>query len=160
MSYPSGRHFLQIPGPTNVPEQVLRAMAKPTIDHRGPEFKALALVRRAQAGFQDGRTGRHLCLFGNGRLGGGAGQHALSRRQGADVRDGSLRDPLEEHGCPAGAGGRFRPRRLAARRRSRRRRSQAGRGQGSSDQVGHGRPQRDLDSVFIKKKKASLEEIE
>ena len=38
----SGRHFLQIPGPTNVPERVLRAMAKPTIDHRGPEFKALA----------------------------------------------------------------------------------------------------------------------
>ena len=43
MSYPSGRHFLQIPGPTNVPEQVLRAMAKPTIDHRGPEFHALAI---------------------------------------------------------------------------------------------------------------------
>jgi len=43
MPYPSGRHFLQIPGPTNVPEQVLRAMAKPTIDHRGPEFKTLAL---------------------------------------------------------------------------------------------------------------------
>jgi alanine-glyoxylate transaminase/serine-glyoxylate transaminase/serine-pyruvate transaminase len=43
MSYPSGRHFLQIPGPTNVPEQVLRAMAKPTIDHRGPEFRALGL---------------------------------------------------------------------------------------------------------------------
>ncbi|MHB8092621.1 MAG: pyridoxal-phosphate-dependent aminotransferase family protein [Syntrophales bacterium] len=43
MSYYSGRHFLQIPGPTNVPEQVLRAMAKPTIDHRGPEFKALGM---------------------------------------------------------------------------------------------------------------------
>jgi alanine-glyoxylate transaminase / serine-glyoxylate transaminase / serine-pyruvate transaminase len=43
MTFPSGRHFLQIPGPTNVPEQVLRAMAKPTIDHRGPEFKVLAL---------------------------------------------------------------------------------------------------------------------
>lgn len=42
MPYPSGRHFLQIPGPTNVPEQVLRALSKPTIDHRGPEFKALA----------------------------------------------------------------------------------------------------------------------
>lgn len=42
MTYSSGRHFLQIPGPTNVPEQVLRALAKPTIDHRGPEFKALA----------------------------------------------------------------------------------------------------------------------
>ncbi len=41
MSYRAGRHFLQIPGPTNVPDRVLRAMAQPTIDHRGPEFKAL-----------------------------------------------------------------------------------------------------------------------
>ena len=37
----SGRHFLQIPGPTNVPDQVLRAIAAPTIDHRGPEFTQL-----------------------------------------------------------------------------------------------------------------------
>jgi alanine-glyoxylate transaminase/serine-glyoxylate transaminase/serine-pyruvate transaminase len=37
----SGRHFLQIPGPTNVPDRVLRAMAAPTIDHRGPEFARL-----------------------------------------------------------------------------------------------------------------------
>jgi alanine-glyoxylate transaminase/serine-glyoxylate transaminase/serine-pyruvate transaminase len=41
MSYRSGKHFLQIPGPTNVPERVLRAMARPTIDHRGPEFAQL-----------------------------------------------------------------------------------------------------------------------
>ena len=39
----SGWHFLQIPGPTNVPDRVLRAMARPTIDHRGPEFAALTL---------------------------------------------------------------------------------------------------------------------
>jgi alanine-glyoxylate transaminase / serine-glyoxylate transaminase / serine-pyruvate transaminase len=39
----SGWHFLQIPGPTNVPDRVLRAMARPTIDHRGPEFSALTL---------------------------------------------------------------------------------------------------------------------
>jgi alanine-glyoxylate transaminase / serine-glyoxylate transaminase / serine-pyruvate transaminase len=38
-----GRHFLQIPGPTNVPDRVLRAMSAPTIDHRGPEFVSLAL---------------------------------------------------------------------------------------------------------------------
>ncbi len=38
-----GRHFLQIPGPTNVPDRVLRAMARPVIDHRGPEFPPLAL---------------------------------------------------------------------------------------------------------------------
>jgi alanine-glyoxylate transaminase/serine-glyoxylate transaminase/serine-pyruvate transaminase len=37
----TGRHFLQIPGPTNVPDRVLRAMDMPTIDHRGPEFAQL-----------------------------------------------------------------------------------------------------------------------
>ena len=36
-----GRHFLQIPGPTNVPDRVLRAMDYPTIDHRGPQFAAI-----------------------------------------------------------------------------------------------------------------------
>jgi len=41
MQQRSGRHFLQIPGPTNVPDRVLRAMAAPTIDHRGPEFQEL-----------------------------------------------------------------------------------------------------------------------
>jgi alanine-glyoxylate transaminase / serine-glyoxylate transaminase / serine-pyruvate transaminase len=39
----TGRHFLQIPGPTNVPDRVLRAMAQPVIDHRGGEFAQLAL---------------------------------------------------------------------------------------------------------------------
>ncbi len=43
MSYHSGRHFLQIPGPTNVPDRVLRAIDRPTIDHRGPEFGELGL---------------------------------------------------------------------------------------------------------------------
>jgi alanine-glyoxylate transaminase/serine-glyoxylate transaminase/serine-pyruvate transaminase len=38
---PAGRHFLQIPGPTNVPDRILRAIDRPTIDHRGPEFQAL-----------------------------------------------------------------------------------------------------------------------
>ncbi len=41
MRYPSGRHFLQIPGPTNVPDRVLRAIDRPTVDHRGPEFGRL-----------------------------------------------------------------------------------------------------------------------
>src|SRR5438067_11022951 len=38
MTYQPGRHFLQIPGPTNVPDRVLRAIGKPTIDNSGPEF--------------------------------------------------------------------------------------------------------------------------
>src|SRR3954449_12961757 len=37
----AGRHFLQIPGPTNVPDRVLRAIDFPTMDHRGPEFATL-----------------------------------------------------------------------------------------------------------------------
>src|SRR5690625_3175482 len=41
MAFQSGRHFLQIPGPTNVPDRVLRATDYPTIDHRGPEFARL-----------------------------------------------------------------------------------------------------------------------
>jgi len=42
MGFKSGRHFLQIPGPTNVPDRVLRALSRATIDHRGPEFAQLA----------------------------------------------------------------------------------------------------------------------
>ena len=41
MNNKSGRHFLQIPGPTNVPDRILRAIDRPVIDHRGPEFAAL-----------------------------------------------------------------------------------------------------------------------
>jgi len=41
--HPSGRHFLQIPGPSPVPDRILRAISYPTIDHRGPEFGALGL---------------------------------------------------------------------------------------------------------------------
>ncbi|MFQ5739537.1 MAG: pyridoxal-phosphate-dependent aminotransferase family protein [Acidobacteriota bacterium] len=42
MRYRSGRHFLQIPGPTNVPDRILRAMDRPTIDHRSLQFSGLA----------------------------------------------------------------------------------------------------------------------
>jgi alanine-glyoxylate transaminase/serine-glyoxylate transaminase/serine-pyruvate transaminase len=43
MAFRSGRHFLQIPGPTNVPDRILRAIDYPTMDHRGPEFGHLGL---------------------------------------------------------------------------------------------------------------------
>ena len=60
MAYQSGRHFLQIPGPANVPDRVLRAMAAPTIDHRGrsprtrvhrgsPAFQAVARNRASSS---------------------------------------------------------------------------------------------------------------
>jgi alanine-glyoxylate transaminase/serine-glyoxylate transaminase/serine-pyruvate transaminase len=62
MAYQSGRHFLQIPGPTNVPDRVLRAIAAPTIDHRGPEFAALAREVLAGAGRLCG-TARPVALY-------------------------------------------------------------------------------------------------
>jgi alanine-glyoxylate transaminase / serine-glyoxylate transaminase / serine-pyruvate transaminase len=51
MTHASGRHFLQIPGPTNVPERVLRAIDSATIDHRGPEFQKLG--QEVLAGLKD-----------------------------------------------------------------------------------------------------------
>jgi len=47
----AGRHFLQIPGPSNVPDRILRAIDSATIDHRGPEFAVLA--REVLAGIKD-----------------------------------------------------------------------------------------------------------
>ncbi|WP_411124036.1 pyridoxal-phosphate-dependent aminotransferase family protein [Streptomyces sp. x-19] len=53
----TGRHFLQIPGPTNVPDPVLRALAAPTIDHRGPAFAELARRVLTRLGPVFGTTG-------------------------------------------------------------------------------------------------------
>src|SRR4051794_24734989 len=50
MGAPSGRHFLQIPGPSPVPDRVLRAMAMPVIDHRGPDFGELGKAILAGCG--------------------------------------------------------------------------------------------------------------
>ena len=44
MTVHTGRHFLQIPGPTNVPDRVLRAMDMPTMDHRGAEFAEIGFA--------------------------------------------------------------------------------------------------------------------
>ncbi|MCW5635313.1 MAG: aminotransferase class V-fold PLP-dependent enzyme [Rubrivivax sp.] len=55
--HPSGRHFLQIPGPSPVPDRLLRAISLPTIDHRGPEFGALG--RKVVAGMQQVFQTRH-----------------------------------------------------------------------------------------------------
>lgn len=48
--HPAGRHYLQIPGPSPVPDRILRAISYPTIDHRGPEFGALGLKVLADIG--------------------------------------------------------------------------------------------------------------
>src|SRR5262245_52219088 len=61
-SAPSGRHFLQIPGPTNVPDRILRALDHPTIDHRGPEFAVLS--RKVLAGLKSVfKTGGDVVIY-------------------------------------------------------------------------------------------------
>jgi alanine-glyoxylate transaminase/serine-glyoxylate transaminase/serine-pyruvate transaminase len=62
MANQSGRHFLQIPGPTNVPARVLEAIAQPTIDHRGPRFQHLTaeVLERLAAIF---RTRGEIVIF-------------------------------------------------------------------------------------------------
>ena len=59
MNHRSGRHFLQVPGPTNIPDRILRAMGRPAIDHRGPEFAVV--TRRVLEGL-------HLVLGGAERV--------------------------------------------------------------------------------------------
>ena len=59
---PSGRHFLQIPGPSNVPDRILRAIDHPTIDHRGPEFAELG--KAVLAGCKDVfKTKSHVIIY-------------------------------------------------------------------------------------------------
>src|SRR5213595_3886744 len=56
-NHPTGRHFLQIPGPSPVPDRILRAISLPTVDHRGPEFGTLGL--KVIAGMQKVFGTRH-----------------------------------------------------------------------------------------------------
>ena len=62
MTYQPGRHFLQVPGPTNIPDRVLRAIAQPVLDHRGPEFAKLSLelLERVKPVF---KTSRPVVIF-------------------------------------------------------------------------------------------------
>lgn len=63
-SFKAGRHFLQIPGPSNVPDRILRAMSRATIDHRGPEFAQLGLecLKGMKTLFRTGDTG-HVFIY-------------------------------------------------------------------------------------------------
>src|SRR3954469_15774763 len=100
-------------------------------------------ARAAARGLRDLGPGRRLSVVGDGRVGGGARQHALARRPRARLRDGPLRDALARARGEARPRRRLRARRLARRRRPRRRRRAAGRRR--LDPRGVRRAQRDLD---------------
>ena len=66
MAYKSGRHFLQIPGPSTIPDRVLRAIDRPVLDHRGPDFQRLAQDVLAGLGPVFGTTGPVIVFPGSG----------------------------------------------------------------------------------------------
>ena len=146
MTTAAGRHFLQIPGPTNVPDRILRAIERPTIDHRGPEFGRLG--ERVLSGLREVFRTRDnvliLSVVRDRRLGSGAREHAFARRHGADERDRALLHPVVADGTQARPHRRGPGRRLAHRRRSRAHRGATRGRPRPGHQGGRGGAQRDL----------------
>jgi len=146
MEHLGGRHFLQIPGPTNVPDRVLRAMAAPTIDHRGPEFRRACQAgacRRREA-LRQRTAGGHLPVVRPRGVGSRARQHPVARRYCPRLRRRPFRRALARAGAAAWIAGRSAARRLAARCAARTSRRQAGSRPRAPDQGRHGRAQRDI----------------
>ena len=148
----AGRHFLQIPGPTPVPDRILRAMDMPVLDHRGPEFQKLG--RRVLDGmkriFKTRRARLHLSGLRHRRLGSRSGQHAVAGRPRADVRDRPFRHAVEEHGAEARPAAGVHRVGLARRRRCGSRRGAAARRPRACHQGRVHRPQRDLDGMRLR----------
>ena len=146
MGTPAGRHFLQIPGPTNVPDRILRAIRTP--DH-GPPRTRFRAPRPAGAhgparDLQDPQRRADLSVVRHRRVGGGAREHALARRHGADERDRALLVAVDGDGPQARPPRRSARRRLAHRRGSGAHRGTAHRRYTARYQGGRGRAQRDL----------------
>ncbi len=144
-----GRHFLQIPGPTDVPGRVLRAISEPTTDHRGPDFADARTFGpdRPQAGLPDERPRGDLSRLRHGRVGSGARQYALAGRRGHHAANRLVRHALERNGEAPRARADPPGDRLATRRRPCRDRESAPSRQGRENPRGLRRPQRDLDRL-------------
>ncbi len=166
--HPTGRHFLQIPGPSPVPDRILRAMSLPTIDHRGPEFgvlgrKVLADIRKvfqtrhpvviypasgtgaweaALANTLD--PGDHVLMFETGHFASLWAKLAGAARPGA--RGARLRGRRRR--AAAGA-------RLAPRRAGRPRRGAPAPGPRRPHQGGVRGPQRDLDRRHLRHRRGA-----
>ena len=143
----TGRHFLQIPGPTNVPDRVLHAIAFPTIDHRGPEFGALGkeVVAGMKRVFQTDGT---VVIYPSS--GTGAWEAALVNTLSPGDRvlmfeTGHFATPVAADGDPARARDRVRGRATGGTASTRRWSPKSSPPTGAPDQGGVRRPQRDLD---------------
>ena len=143
----SGRHFLQIPGPSNTPDRVLRAMAQPTIDHRSAEFAALGrtVLQGLQQVFQ---TEQPVVMFPSSGTGAWEASlvNTLSPGDGVLAFDiGEFSRGWAEVARRLGLEVELLDGRLAARRRSRAARGPIDRRPRASHLRGAGGPQRDVD---------------
>ena len=144
---PRGRQFFNNPGPTNIPDRVLRAMDRPVLDFMSDEF--LAIQHACHAGVKRVlKTDQTLYMYNAERprrLGSRARQPVLRRRHRADRRDRLLLAELGGDGGQSRHQGRDLRRRLAQGRRRHQARRAPGQGQGARDQGRAHRPQRDRD---------------
>ena len=147
MANQTGRHFLQIPGPTPVPERILNAMSRQMLDHRGPTFGefGLKLLADVKTIFKTTNPVIIYPVVRDGRVGGRLRQHAVAGRQGSHRRDGPVRRPVAQHGRAPRPQARGDPDRLARRRRRQCRRGAPQEGQGARHQGRVRGAQRDLD---------------
>ena len=149
----AGRHFLQIPGPTPVPDRILRAMDTPMIDHRGPEFAKLA--KQVLDGIKTiFKTTNPVIIYT--ATGTGAWEAALVNTLSPGdrvlmVETGQFATLWKKMAERLGLEARIHRDRLAHRRRSERDRSRAARGQEARDQGGLRPAQRDLDRLPLRR---------
>ena len=149
MALHTGRHFLQIPGPTNIPDRVLRAMDMPALDHRGPEFAELgfAVFSGMQRIF---RTKQPVIIFPSSGTGAWEAAIVNTLSPGDKVllaETGQFAVLWKRHRREVQARPRIPADRLAPRRRRRRDRGAACRRPSAHHQGRAGRPQRDLDQL-------------
>ena len=147
----AGRHFLQIPGPTPLPDRVMRAMDMPLIDHRGPEFAKLG--KRCLDGIKTiFKTTNPVIIYT--ATGTGAWEAALVNTLSPGdkvlmVETGQFATQWKTMARQARPGAGIHPRRLAHRRRSGQDRRASEEGQGARDQGGLRAAQRNRDRLPV-----------
>ena len=95
----SGRHFLQVPGPTPVPERILAAMSRQMMDHRSPSGTCPPGVVRNSVHLQDERSGHLVSFVWQGGPGGSTREYALAWRLRPVCRNRPIRPAVGNYGA-------------------------------------------------------------
>ena len=104
MAHRAGRHFLQIPGPSHLPDRISRAIDGAVIDHRGPDFSemGLSILSGMGANFQNSVSCCDLPKFWNWGVGSLPFKRTRNWRPSVILRNWLVRDPVETNGRSVG----------------------------------------------------------